>query len=247
MAGVCCRLYFASCGGVDIFSHLVYTYETGEDNLMKFRREFFVSILLLVVSGFFLRSISHGEETSLRKSFADFPLHVDRWSGKELGFEAKVLQVLKVDDYMMRQYSNEQELPLSLYVGYYKSMRQGATYHSPKNCLPGSGWYFVKTGKIPLHTEYNNGEEVYINRFIIQKGLDKQLVLYWYQDRGRIITSEYWAKIYMVFDAITRHRTDGAFVRITVPFLQDEEERALAQGKLFAEKIFPILHEHLPS
>ena len=214
---------------------------------MKFRREFFVSIMLLVASGCFLRFISHGEETSLRKSFADFPLQVDRWSGKELEFEAKVLQVLKVDDYMMRQYSNEQELPLGLYVGYYKSMRQGATYHSPKNCLPGSGWYFVQTGKIPLHTADHNVGTVDINKFIIQKGLDKQLVLYWYQDRGRIITSEYWAKIHMVFDAITRHRTDGAFVRITVPFMQEDEERALEQGKSFAEKIFPLLHEYLPS
>ena len=214
---------------------------------MIFRREFFVSIIILVASGFFLRSISHGEETPLRKSFADFPLHVDRWSGKELEFEAKVLQVLKVDDYMMRQYSSEQELPLGFYVGYYKSMRQGATYHSPKNCLPGSGWYFVETGKIPLHAADYNGGTVDINKFIIQKGLDKQLVLYWYQDRGRIITSEYWAKIYMVFDAMTRHRTDGAFVRITVPFMQEDEERALEQGKSFAEKVFPILHAYLPS
>jgi EpsI family protein len=203
--------------------------------------------MLLVASGFFLRSISHGEETSLRKNFADFPLHVDRWSGKELEFEAKVLQVLKVDDYMMRQYSNEQELPLGLYVGYYKSMRQGATYHSPKNCLPGSGWYFVQTGKIPLHILDHNVGTVDINKFIIQKGLDKQLVLYWYQDRGRIITSEYWAKIYMVFDAITRRRTDGAFVRITVPFMQEDEERAFEQGKSFAEKVFPLLREYLPS
>jgi EpsI family protein len=203
--------------------------------------------MLLVVSGFFLRSISHGEEIALRKSFADFPLQVDRWSGKELGFEAKVLQVLKVDDYMMRQYSNEHEPPLSLYVGYYKSMRQGATYHSPKNCLPGSGWYFVQTEKITLHTADHNGRTVDINKFIIQKGLDKQLILYWYQDRGRIVTSEYWAKIYMIFDAMTKHRTDGAFVRITVPFVQEEEERALEQGKSFAEKVFPLLQEYLPS
>src|SRR5919109_1747235 len=131
---------------------------------MKFRPEFFVSITLLVASGCFLRFISHGEETSLRKSFADFPLQVDRWSGKELGFEAKILQVLKVDDYMMRQYSNEQELPLGLYVGYYKSMRQGATYHSPKNCLPGSGWYFVETGKTRIQVPESPGRAVEINK-----------------------------------------------------------------------------------
>ena len=77
-----------------------------------------------------------------------------------------------------------------------------------------------------------------INKFIIQKGLDKQLVLYWYQDRGRIITSEYWAKAYMVWDAIRRNRTDGAFVRITVPFTGEGEERAVIQGRAFAEQSF---------
>jgi EpsI family protein len=77
--------------------------------------------------------------------------------------------------------------------------------------------------------------------------LDKQLVLYWYQDRGRIITSEYWAKIFMVVDAITRNRTDGAFVRITVPFTNQTEEDMLTQGTAFAELIFPLLQEYLPS
>ena len=84
---------------------------------------------------------------------------------------------------------------LELYIGYYKSQRQGATYHSPKNCLPGSGWAFLHTGTIALHGTQAPGPPVEINKFIIQKGLDKQLVLYWYQDRGRIITSEYWAKV----------------------------------------------------
>lgn len=214
---------------------------------MKFPRELFISIVILAAAGLFLRSISHGEETPLRKSFADFPLHIAQWSGKELGMESKVLQVLKVDDYMMRQYSSEQGLPIGFYVGYYKSMRQGATYHSPKNCLPGSGWYFVQTGTTSLRTTDRHGRAIEINKFVIQKGLDKQLVLYWYQDRGRIIMSEYWAKIYMVFDAMARHRTDGAFVRITVPFTGEDEERVLNQGKAFAEKIFPLLQEYLPS
>lgn len=213
---------------------------------MKFPREFFISLVLLAAAGLFLRSISHGEETPLRKSFVDFPLSIDQWSGKELGMEGKVLQVLKVDDYMMRQYSSEQGLPIGFYVGYYKSMRQGATYHSPKNCLPGSGWHFVQTGTTSLRTTDHHGRAVEINKFVIQKGLDKQLVLYWYQDRGRIITSEYWAKMYMVFDAAVRHRTDGAFVRITVPFTGEDEESVLDQGKAFAEQIFPVLREYLP-
>ena len=98
--------------------------------------------------------------------------------------DPNVLQVLKVDDYLWRQYGGTYGPPLGLYIGYYQSMRQGATYHSPKNCLPGSGWYFVEMGRIPLQATDSRGQPVEINKFVIQKGLDKQLVLYWYQDRG---------------------------------------------------------------
>ena len=214
---------------------------------MKISREFLVSCVVLLAAGLVLRSISHGEETALRQSFDGFPLHLEQWSGRQLELDTKVLEVLRVNDYVLRQYRDAQGLPLELYIGYYKSQRQGATYHSPKNCLPGSGWTFLYTGKAYLQVAQRSEPPVEINQFIIQKGLDKQLVLYWYQDRGRIITSEYWAKLYMIWDAMRRHRTDGAFVRITIPFAAESEARAVMQGRAFAETIFPLLHEYLPS
>jgi len=213
---------------------------------MKISQEFVISLVVLLASGLLIRSISHGEETPLRQSFGEFLLHIEPWSRRQLELDTKVLEVLRVDDYILRQYWNAQGLPLELYVGYYKSQRQGATYHSPKNCLPGSGWTFLQTGKASVRVAQHPEQSVEINQFIIQKGLDKQLVLYWYQDRGRIITSEYWAKLYMVWDAIRRHRTDGAFVRIMVPFVSESDEKAIRQGRAFAEKIFPLLHEYLP-
>jgi EpsI family protein len=214
---------------------------------MKGLRELVIAMVILIAAGSLLHVVSHGEETPIHKSLASFPLHIDQWHGLEQEFESDILQVLKVDDYILRQYRQERGTSIGLYVSYYKSMRQGATYHSPKNCLPGSGWYFVDTGKTHLAGVGSHGQSVEINKFVIQKGLDKQLVLYWYQDRGRIITSEYWAKIYMVIDAMTKNRTDGAFVRITVPYTHQSEEEVLAQGKAFAEQIFPRLQEHLPS
>jgi len=214
---------------------------------MKLSKECVISFIVFLVAGLSLRSISHGEATPLRRSFGDFPLQIEQWSGRQLELETRVLEVLRVDDYVLRQYQDGQGLPLELYIGYYKSQRQGATYHSPKHCLPGSGWAFLHTGTVDLRVAQHPGSSVEINKFIIQKGLDKQLVLYWYQDRGRIITSEYWAKVYMVWDAIRRNRTDGAFVRITVPFTGEGEERAIMQGRAFAEIIFPLLSEYLPS
>ncbi len=213
---------------------------------MKFAKEGLISLVILMAASFLVGFVSNSEETSLRKNFAQFPLHIGEWTGKELGFDAKLLNALRVDDYMMRQYRNVGGAPIGLYIGYYKSMRQGATYHSPKNCLPGSGWYFTRTDTTSLHVGQEYGL-IKVNSLIIQKGLDKQLVLYWYQDRGRIITSEYWAKIYMVWDSMFKNRTDGAFVRLTVPFVGDDSEAVLKQGKAFAEQIFPLLWEYLPS
>lgn len=214
---------------------------------MKLSREFCISFCVLLAAGLGLRAVSHGEAIPLRQSFEALPLRLASWSGRPMTLDAKVLEILRVDDYVLRQYGDGQGLPVELYVGYYQSQRQGATYHSPKNCLPGSGWTFVSTGTMPLQVGTPTASPVAINQFVIQKGLDKQLVLYWYHDRGRIITSEYWAKLYLMWDAIWRNRTDGAFVRITVPFAGASEEQALQQGRAFAEHIFPLLSSYLPS
>ena len=214
---------------------------------MMSRRESIIALMILLAAGVFFRSLSHGENTPLHRSLATFPLQIGHWVGEGHTLDPNVLQVLKVDDYLWRQYGDRHGPPFGLYIGYYQSMRQGATYHSPKNCLPGSGWYFLETGKTPLQVTDGYGRPVEINRLIIQKGLDKQLVLYWYQDRGRVLTSEYWAKAYMILDALLKHRTDGAFVRITVPFLPETEAEAFAQGKAFAEQLFPLLQRYLPS
>ena len=214
---------------------------------MMGRRESVIALMILLAAGVFFRSLSHGEDIPIHRSLATFPLQIGPWVGEAHTLETNVLQVLKVDDYLWRQYGGTPGPPIGLYIGYYQSMRQGATYHSPKNCLPGSGWYFVETGRIPLQVTDGHGQPVEINKFVIQKGLDKQLVLYWYQDRGRVITSEYWAKAYMILDALLQHRTDGAFIRLTVPLLPGTEAAALAQGKAFAEQLFPLLQRYLPN
>jgi EpsI family protein len=214
---------------------------------MKWSRQSIVSLVLLIAASVSLRFLSSGEAIPLRQSFTNFPVQIGSWLGKDQELDTKVIQILRVDDYILRQYRDGNNTPIELYVGYYKSQREGATYHSPKHCLPGSGWTFVATDTAQLPGLDQRGKAIKINQFIIQKGLDKQLVLYWYQDRGRIITSEYWAKIYMIVDAMFRQRTDGAFVRITLPFTGQDEEVVAQRGRAFVEKIFPLLTEYLPS
>ncbi len=182
--------------------------------------------------------------------------------------DQKVLDILKLTDFMMRVYvpvvaqGGEEEgmaetlvnkaqmtnegshLPVWLYVGFYQSQRTGATYHSPKNCLPGAGWQFMKSDIIPLAMP--DQTSISVNKVLIQKGLEKQVILYWYHDRGRVIASEYWAKGYLVWDAMTKNRSDGSLVRISVPVKDGTVEEAFDQGVVFLHDLWPKLLEFMP-
>ena len=219
---------------------------------------YLVAGFILVSTLVFMESMSQGEIIQAKSSFSSFPLTLEnRWEGKELGLEQKVLEVLKVSDYMMRFYQPLSDAtfpnlpsdspPVSLYVGYYDSQRSGATYHSPKNCLPGSGWNFAEVGTavIPITRDTQGPRDILINKVLIQKGNAQQMVLYWYHDRGRIIASEYMAKAYMVWDAMTHNRTDGALVRIIVP-VHDTPERAFQTGIIFLNDMWIDLLQHMP-
>ena len=213
---------------------------------------FAVAVAMLLSTWGSLQLLSHGEPVLSKKPFSEFPLAInDRWEGKELGIERDVLDVLKLTDYMMRVYvpvRTEQavsgfRLPVYLYVGFYGSQRTGATYHSPKNCLPGAGWQFVEAEPAVVAGPY--GADVTVNKVLIQKGLDKQVILYWYQDRGRVMASEYWAKAYLIWDAMTMHRTDGSLVRISLPVGTSVED-AYRQGFAFMQDAWPLLQGYLP-
>jgi EpsI family protein len=133
--------------------------------------------------------------------------------------------------------------PVWLYVGYYGSQRTGSTYHSPKNCLPGAGWTFKSsepvTGVIP------GARRATVNKVVIEKGFDRQLILYWYQDRGRVVASEYDAKAYLIWDALTKNRTDGALVRISTLVVGSEED-AYRHALEFLQAAWKPLNGHLP-
>ena len=120
-------------------------------------------------------------------------------------------------DYLNRGYwePGMNKALLGLYIGYFRSQRTGATIHSPKNCLPGAGWNPAQSSvyQLPL----DDGRKVPINLYLIRKGLESEVVLYWYQSHGRVVASEYWGKFYLVYDALRLNRTDAALVRITVP------------------------------
>jgi EpsI family protein len=133
------------------------------------------------------------------------------------------LNQLKVDDYLLADFHHAADPPVDLWVAYYGSQRKGRSSHSPESCLPGNGWEFVSAGTRRLGSP---GAALMVNRAVIAHGADRELMYYWFQQRGRVLTNEYVVKWYILWDALTRNRTDGALVRLIAPIPPGETEAA---------------------
>jgi EpsI family protein len=170
------------------------------------------------------------------------PMQIDEWTGtKAPDLTPDVLEVLGVDAYINRTYAALPDQTVGLYVGFYERQRQGHTMHSPLNCLPGSGWAPLSNDRIQV-----DGRTV--NRYIVAKGADRLMLLYWYQSHGRVVASEYAAKFYLVSDALRLHRTDGALVRV-VSVIRDGEAQGRAERRAveFVRAMLPTLSRYLPA
>jgi EpsI family protein len=199
---------------------------------------------LLVGAFLLLHGVSHGEGVVLHQPLRELPYTLDSWTGTEQPLPERIVQAVGVSDYTNRIYFNPQVGLAQLYVGYYASQRTGDTIHSPKNCLPGAGWDPVQSGYIKISIP--GGRQIVVNEYVIQQGSDKQLVFYWYQGRGRVIASEYSGKFWMVADAISRNRTDGALVRVVTP-MNDGEVQPRARLVSFTQLLFPQLERIIPN
>jgi EpsI family protein len=200
------------------------------------------SAILLVAFGL-LHTVSRGESAVSRRPLSQFPQSFSNWTSQDQPIEPRIIQALSVTDYVSRVYFDSSRDPIELYIGFYASQRTGDAVHSPKNCLPGSGWDPIRFSYVTIPLA--SGRQIIVNETVVQKGLDKQLVFYWYEGRGRVIASEYSAKFWMVADAISRNRTDAALVRIVTP-IDDGEANARARLLKFTQLLFPHLEGFLP-
>jgi EpsI family protein len=201
-----------------------------------------VSAMLALTGGLLLHA-SRPEQVLLTEPLIGIPLNFGVWQGRDDGpMEPRILKVLGVDDYISRSYISGTG-PASLYVGFYKSQRQGDAIHSPMNCLPGAGWNPASKGYLDIET---SDGRINVNRVVIQKGIQKQLALYWYQSHGRVVASEYRAKVFAVLDALRTNRTDAALVRVITPVIAGESESE-ARAVDFVQRVFPYLVRFLPS
>jgi EpsI family protein len=202
-----------------------------------------IAVLLGATTG--MAYLSHGEATPTAKPLSDFPNHVAGYNtAANWPLDQKTIDLLGVTDYLNRAYFSKSQGLITLYIGYFRSQRTGASIHSPKNCLPGAGWTPTKETIYQLPLE--DGRKVPINLYIVRKGLDEQLVLYWYQAHGRVVASEYWGKFYLVYDAMRLNRTDAALVRITAPISNGDEQQARARALAFAKQITNDVDQIIP-
>jgi EpsI family protein len=215
------------------------------------RRIVIVTVCLLLGAGYIAKA-SKTERVPPRQQLASFPFRFAHWEGySQPPLSDRIMALLGVDDYIDRTYRSDQRQYAGLYIGYYESQRQGDTMHSPLNCLPGSGWEPVSKGytTIAVPTAAGGVQNITVNRYVVEKGLDRQVVFYWYQSHGRVVANEYRSKIYMVLDAVRLNRTDAALVRVISPRLGDDHAAELAAdavGTGFVKAIFPMLENYLP-
>src|SRR3989344_138369 len=202
-------------------------------------------LVLAAVSSYFIaaRAEIHPERTE----FASFPMKLGNWQGSRESMEKIYLDVLKLDDYILATFADDRKNPVNLYVAYYLSQKAGESAHSPRSCIPGGGWQIKSISPHVLEGVMYGNAPLKVNRLIIQKGEDRHLVYYWFQQRGRIITNEYMVKWYLFQDALTRNRTDGAMVRLITPVRPGvdlaEADRLLAG---FVKTIGTSLRDRVP-
>ncbi|HEX5873322.1 MAG TPA: EpsI family protein [Pyrinomonadaceae bacterium] len=213
---------------------------------MKSSLRFGLLLVLLLSVGAVVNAWSYlGEAHVERKALKDFPQTIGAWqrTGTDQLLDDETLKVLKASDYLLRDFRKPQGPVANLYVGYYATQRTGATYHSPLNCLPGSGWQLSEPGKATVGLP--DGSSFVANKYVIENGENRSLMIYWYQGRGRNVASEYWGKIYTVFDSVRLRRSNGAMVRVTVPVrgsVEDAEKAAIE----FSSAASVVLPEFVP-
>lgn len=208
---------------------------------------FAVLFIAIVAVGVVVNTWAYlGEAHVDRKQLKDFPLQVGEWQRMrpDTVLDDATMAVLRASDYLVRDYRSADGQIANFYVGYYASQREGASYHSPLNCLPGSGWTLSEPGKVMISAP--DGSQFAANKYIIENGASRSLMLYWYQGRGRKVASEYWGKVYTVIDSVRLRRSDGAMVRVTVP-LGESEDAALKSALDLSTRAVAALPEFVPN
>jgi len=209
---------------------------------------FLCGLALLVPFAFASKAVAQREEAPPpRSTFVDFPMQFKRWEGTPLALERQFIDALRFDDYVLADFRSVGGPPVNLYAAYYRSQRKGQSAHSPQSCLPGGGWEIASLSNVSVPSASRSVGPLRVNRALIQKAGQKQIVLYWFKQRDRILTDEYLVKFYLLWDALSRQRTDGALVRVASLMAPGESETDVDRRLLdFASNVQSELARYVP-
>ena len=203
---------------------------------------FVVVCVLLLLSGLFI-NLHSDIYVPTNKPFAEFPVSYKGWHMvEESFFSTDVLKVLKPTDYLYRKYESGDGSIVYLYIGYHGGGKTSGEVHSPKNCLPGGGWYRAAEQEVPFDT---GQRRIAVVKAVYQREDQKDLFLYWYQVKGRALSDEYLLKTFEIVNSILYRRRDAAFIRVSVP-VADNPEAAFQAGMKFLGDFYPVIKEFLP-
>jgi EpsI family protein len=219
---------------------------------------FAIAALLMLATALVLQAHSRGEFFPARNSLSSLPSQIGGWTGTDDVIDQQTLDILGPGEFLTRDYEKTSPAPssqstaqpptqpgINLYIAYFPSQKAGDTIHSPNHCLPGAGW--VPTSREIVTLNRPDGSSFPANRYVVAKGTDRELVLYWFQAHGRAIASEYWAKYYLVSDSVRMNRSDGSLIRLITPMLENESAAA-AQARVMelGSQIVPMLDSYIP-
>ena len=201
--------------------------------------------MLLAASVYVNFFLNKGEAKVPREPLSSIPKSFEGWESADQAFPTEVLENLQVDEYLMRRFTKGND-SIWLYVGYYKSQKEGSMPHSPRHCYPGSGFYPIRNDVISIPVNYFGVRDIRTNLYVFAKGAEREIVIYWYQSRGRVIANEYVEKMYLVGDAILRNRSDGALVRFSTAAKSETEETATRRLLAFVSDFYPHIPRVIP-
>jgi EpsI family protein len=192
-------------------------------------------------------TVSRAESVPSVRPLFEFPTSFGAWSMlRDVPIEKEVQDILKADDTLNRVYADPaHHVEANLFIAFFKTQRTGQSPHSPKNCLPGSGWEPTETGLVSIPVP-GLAEPIQANRYVAAHGDEKAVVIYWYQSHQRIIASEYAAKFWLVADSIRYHRSDTALVKLVLPVSGNDVDAATTIGIDLVKAAFPDLQRQLP-
>lgn len=216
-------------------------------NFLKSAPAKFVTVLLLLQTVSLYSSV-RPESVPSSAPLSALPRSLGSWTFfREDPVDQETQDILKADDTLFRFYKSPSRagIPVSIFVAAYRSQRTGKSPHSPKNCLPGSGWTQLSSNLYPI--QFDNGKSIAVNRYVVAHGEDRDLVMYWYQSRDRVVADEFKAKFWVMADSVRFNRTDTALVRVVVPIVNRNEDEATETAVDFVKSFYQPLHNHLPA